>query len=100
MFKQYINGRLVDGQGPAIQVENPANGETVAAIQGATAAQAEEALQAAQVAFQTWSWASLDERVGWLRKYTQALLEEKEYIVDLLSQETGKPYAEACYDFD
>ena len=34
MFKQYINGRLVDGQGPAIQVENPANGETVAAIQG------------------------------------------------------------------
>ena len=65
MFKQYINGQLVDGQGPAIRVENPANGETVAAIQGATAAQAEEALQAAQKAFQSWSWASLDERVGW-----------------------------------
>ena len=46
MFKQYINGQLVDGQGPAIRVENPANGETVAAIQGATAAQAEEKLAA------------------------------------------------------
>ena len=36
----------------------------------------------------------------WLRRYTQALLEEREYIVDLLSRESGKPYAEACYDFD
>ena len=36
----------------------------------------------------------------WLRKYTKELLSEREYIVDLLSQESGKPYAEACYDFD
>ena len=100
MWKQYINGRLVEGAGADIPVENPATGTIFSTVKGATGAQAEEALQAAQQAFRTWSWTSLDERVGWLRKYTQALLEEKEYIVDLLSQETGKPYGEACYDFD
>lgn len=100
MWKQYINGQLVEGSGPEISVTDPATGRVFTSFPGATAAQAEQALQAAQDAFRTWSWASLDERVGWLRKYTQALLEEKEYIVDLLSQESGKPYAEACYDFD
>ncbi len=100
MFRQYINGQLAEGKGAEISVINPATGESFASITGATAAQAEEALEAAQKAFESWSWAPLDERVGWLRKYTQAILEEKEYIVDLLSQETGKPYAEACYDFD
>lgn len=100
MFKQYINGQLVVGSGPMLGVTNPATGRIFESLPGATAAQAEEALQAAQDAFVTWSWTPLDERVEWLRRYTQALLEEREYIVDLLSRESGKPYAEACYDFD
>ncbi len=100
MFKQYIGGQLVEGLGREIPVVDPANGTAFETFKGATAAQAVEALEAAQKAFRTWSWASLDERVGWLRKYTAAILEEKAYIVDLLSQETGKPYAEAAYDFD
>ena len=100
MFKQYINGMLVPGQGPEIVVTDPANDQVVASLRGATGQQAVQALEAAKAAFATWSWTPLDERVAWLRKYIQALLDEKEYIVDLLSQETGKPYAEACYDFD
>ena len=100
MFKQYINGQLVIGAGPMLGVVDPATGQIFESLPGATAAQAEEALQAAQNAFATWSWTSLDERVEWLRRYTQALLEEREYIVDVVSRESGKPYAEACYDFD
>lgn len=100
MFKQYINGELVDGKGRDISVINPATGETFETFSRATAAQAVEALEAAQNAFQTWSKTSLDERVNWLRTYTDAILKEKEYIVDLLSAESGKPYAEACFDFD
>ncbi|MGI6669003.1 MAG: aldehyde dehydrogenase family protein [Acetivibrionales bacterium] len=100
MFKQYINGKLVQGAGKEIGVENPATGEVFKTFNAATAEQAVEALQAAQTAFRTWSYAPLDERVNWLRKYTDAILNEREYIVDLLSAETGKPYAEACYDFD
>lgn len=100
MVRQYINGRLVNGLGNEIKVTDPATGEVFETFHGATGAQAEEALEAAKEAFQTWSWTPLDERVGWLRKYVAAIQEEKEHIVDLLSQETGKPYAEACYDFD
>lgn len=100
MFKQYIGGELVEGKGTAIHVMNPANGTDFESFKAATGAQAEEALEAAKKAFSTWSWTPLDERVEWLRKYTKELLSEREYIVDLLSQESGKPYAEACYDFD
>lgn len=100
MIKQYINGQLVDGKGAVIDVIDPATGKAFTSFPGATGGQAREALEAAKAAFSAWSWTPLDERVGWLRKYTQAILEEKEHIVDLLSQETGKPYAEACYDFD
>ena len=100
MFKQYINGQLTEGRGASIDVINPATGSVFETLPGATGAQAEEALEAAKKAFSTWSWTPLDERVNWLRKYTEAILEEREYIVDLLSRETGKPYAEACYDFD
>ena len=78
MFKQYINGELVDGKGRDISVINPATGETFETFSRATAAQAVEALEAAQNAFQTWSKTSLDERVNWLRTYTDAILKEKE----------------------
>lgn len=100
MFKQYINGQLVDGKGGKLDVIDPANGSVYETLNAATGAQAEEALKAAKAAFSTWSWAPLDERVNWLRKYTNAIIEEKEHIVELLSHETGKPYAEACFDFD
>ena len=100
MFKQYINGKLTEGKGREIRVMNPADGKDFEVLKAATGEQAEEALEAAKKAFSTWSWTPLDERVAWLRKYTDALLAEREYIVDLLSKETGKPYAEACYDFD
>ena len=100
MFKQYINGQLVDGRGGALNVSDPATGLVFETFSAATKEQANEALEAAQAAFKVWSWTPLDERVEWLRKYTEALLKEREYIVDLLSRESGKPYAEACYDFD
>lgn len=100
MYEQYIGGRLVEGKGKPLPVINPANEETIATFPAATGAQAVDALRAAQEAFKTWSRASLDERVNWLRRYTEAILAEREYIADLLSLETGKPFAEACFDFD
>lgn len=71
MFKQYINGKLVNGQGRTIDVIDPANGQVVTSLAGATGKQAVEALEFAKAAFATWSWSSLDERVNWLRKYTR-----------------------------
>jgi succinate-semialdehyde dehydrogenase/glutarate-semialdehyde dehydrogenase len=100
MFKQYIGGKLVEGKGAKIDIVNPATDAVFESILSATGEQAVEALEAAKQAFVSWSYASLDERVKWLRKYTDAILAERENIVDLLSIETGKPYQEACFDFD
>ena len=78
MFKQYINGKLTEGKGREIRVMNPADGKDFEVLKAATGEQAEEALEAAKKAFSTWSWTPLDERVAWLRKYTDALLAERE----------------------
>ena len=63
MVKQYINGQLVDGLGAAIPVTDPATGEVFDSFPGATADQARQALEAAQRAFESWSWTPLGQRV-------------------------------------
>ena len=100
MYRQYIGGKTVEGQGPALSVTNPATGRTIATYRAATAAQALEALEAARAAFQTWSKTPVGERIGWLYKLREACLQEKEKLVDLISCESGRPYAAACADFD
>lgn len=98
-FKQYINGQLVDGAGASKDVLNPADDSVAGSYLLATADQATEALEAAQKAFKTWSKTPLNERIDWLNKFREAIIAEKEYIIDLLSAESGKPYTTAMGDF-
>jgi succinate-semialdehyde dehydrogenase/glutarate-semialdehyde dehydrogenase len=98
MFKQYINGKMVDGKGKPLEVYNPADGSVVDTVGAATAAQAIEALEAAQAAFKTWSKTTMDERVDWLLKFRDAIQAEREYIAELLSAESGKPFMGAMGD--
>lgn len=100
MYKQYIGGRLVEGKGAEFPVYNPATNEVIAMVAGATAEQAKEALELARDAQKKYAKTTMEERIGWLVKFRDAILEEKESIVTLLSEETGKPYAIACEDFD
>ena len=53
MFKQYIDGKLVDGLGKPKNVLNPATGEVAGVVGCATAGQATQALEAAAKAFKT-----------------------------------------------
>ena len=100
MVKQYINGKMVEGQGKPMPVYNPATGEIIDTVGCATAEQAKEALLAAQAAQKKWANTALDERVAWLNKLREACLAEREKIVDLISAESGRPYPAACGDFD
>ncbi len=96
---QYINGKLVTGKGKLRTVINPATEEVVAEYQGADASQAEEALCAAQKAFPYWSELSLGEREKYISALADAFQKEKDRIVSLLIEETGKPLETALYDF-
>ncbi len=53
--KLLINGQLVDGEGPAQQVFNPALGRVLVEINEASEAQVDTAVRAADAAFDSWS---------------------------------------------
>ena len=98
MFKQYIDGKLVDGLGKPKNVLNPATGEVAGVVGCATAGQAAQALEAAARAFKTWSKTSVSERIAWILKLRDAVMAEQETFLKLVAQETGRTYQEACGD--
>lgn len=98
MYKQYIDGKLVDGLGKPKNVLNPATGEVAGVVGCATAQQAAQALEAANRAFKTWSKTSVSERIEWIQKLRDAVVAEKETFLKLDAEETGRTYAEACGD--
>ena len=100
MYKQYINGQLVEGKGRVNNVYNPSTGEIIERFNGATKEQTLEALDAANKAFKTWSKTSVNERAEWLYKLKAACTAERNKLIDLVSFESGRLYAAACGDVD
>jgi succinate-semialdehyde dehydrogenase/glutarate-semialdehyde dehydrogenase len=95
MFAHYINGACLEGKGKPFDVLNPATEEVIARINAADEAQTNSALEAAQLAFKTWSKTSINERIGWVVKLRDALIAEKDTVSDLVAREVGKSYPEA-----
>lgn len=100
MYKQYINGKLTDGKGKTAEIFNPATDEVAGVVGCANAEQAREALDAANEAFKTWSKTPVNERAAWLYKLKEACTAERDTLIDLVSAESGRPYAAACGDVD
>lgn len=99
-YQQFIGGALVDGEGPILNVVNPATGTVLAEVKTATVEQTNAALESANEAFKTWSKTSIAEREGYIRKMIAALKENKEAIKECLILETGKAEGIADYDFE
>ena len=98
MFKQYINGQLVDGKGRVMEVYDPATGEIVDTVGCANVEQTKEALAAAEEAYKTWSRVPVSERAEWLYKFKEACIADKDILIDLVMRESGRPYAAALGD--
>lgn len=94
---------LIDGQRVATDktfpVINPETEEVIAEAPEVDAATVEQALNAANDAFKTWSQMPLSERQPIILKYADLLEKNREAIIDLLVAETGKPIDNAEYDF-
>ena len=84
MFKQYINGKLVDGKGRVMEVIDPATSEVIDTVGCANAEQTEEALQAAAKAFKIWSKVPVGKRCEWIAKFRAGCVEEFDTLVDLI----------------
>ena len=74
---------------------NPATEEVLATVPDATAAQCEEALQAAKTAQKAWGRLTGVERGAVLRKWADLVDAKAEQFAKLLSKEVGKPIREA-----
>lgn len=83
------------GAAQRFAVTDPATGELLAEVADATPAQAQQAVSAAAEAFGSWSSLPAAERSAFLLRWHQLLLAHQDELALLLTQEQGKPLAEA-----
>jgi succinate-semialdehyde dehydrogenase/glutarate-semialdehyde dehydrogenase len=86
--------------GTVFRVLNPATGEVLAGFPGATEAELEDALNKAQSAFEDWRQTTADRRAAVMRAASGLLLERKEMLARLATQETGKLLGEAVSEVE
>jgi hypothetical protein len=81
--------------GKTIPVVNPATGQAIGTVAHAGIADLDRALAAAQKGFETWRAVPAYERAATMRRAASLLRERAADIARLLTQEQGKPLAEA-----
>jgi succinate-semialdehyde dehydrogenase/glutarate-semialdehyde dehydrogenase len=92
----FINGQWLDAaDGRSLAVFNPATGKEIGRVAHASKVDLDKALEAAQKGFETWRDMTAAERSKIMRKAAGFMRERADAIGRLLSQEQGKPLAEA-----
>lgn len=81
-------------------VNNPATGELIAEVANADVLLAERAIEAAHKALHLWRSKTAKQRADLLRKWYQAMLDNKQALGELMSAEQGKPIAEAIGEIE
>ena len=90
----YINGQWV-ASNSTFPVINPFDGSLVAQVADCGASETKAAIDAAHVAFQSWSRRSAGSRSRLLKNWYQLQMDHVEPLAHLLTLEQGKPLAEA-----
>lgn len=89
-YQMLINGNLTDGV-ETIGVINPANESVIAQCPVASNEQLDEAVAAAQAAFQSWKHTSFGERAEKIAAMNAAIAANADELATILVQEQGKP---------
>ena len=92
----YVDGQWVHStSGNSIAVLDPGNRQTIGHVPLLDHEQIVAAVDAAQRAFGPWRKLRLEERATLLRRWGELIIEHQEALARILSQEQGKPLAEA-----
>ena len=92
----FIDGQWCDGAaGNTLPIANPATGAVIGKLARADRADLDRALDAADRGFRVWRKTSAHERYQTLRKAAALIRERSDDIARLMTQEQGKPLAEA-----
>jgi betaine-aldehyde dehydrogenase len=100
MNKLYINGHWVEGTGDTWDVVCPVTEEVIQRLVLGSAADMDDAIEAASSAFMKWSRTSPAHRAEYLQRIALGVQENKELLIDLQMRNSGKPFAEAEIDVD
>lgn len=97
----FYDGKFQDAKkSGVIEVNCPANGETLASVAYAGIDDVEATVASAKKGFKFWQKLSIDERLVWMHKFRDALIAEKDKLLECLMRETGKNLGTAEDDFD
>ncbi|MEK3991949.1 NAD-dependent succinate-semialdehyde dehydrogenase [Robertmurraya sp. FSL R5-0851] len=96
LYKMYINGQWIGDECETfINVMNPATNEVIGMIPNGGTPEAKAAVDAAHLAFKTWSKKTAEERSQLLMKWFHLIDEHKVEIGTVMTMEQGKPVHEA-----
>ncbi|MDQ3556860.1 MAG: CoA-acylating methylmalonate-semialdehyde dehydrogenase [Gemmatimonadota bacterium] len=93
--QNYIDGRFVPGDGPLLDVFNPADGSVISRVPLCSGDAVGAAVDAAQRAFPGWSAIPIKERVQVFFRYRSLLERHLDELTDLIVEEHGKVRGEA-----
>jgi succinate-semialdehyde dehydrogenase/glutarate-semialdehyde dehydrogenase len=92
----YIDGQWQASEdGRTLAIINPANGETLGTVAHAGIADLDKALAAAERGFETWRSTPAYDRYKIMQKAANLLRDRADSIASIMTQEQGKPLAEA-----
>ncbi len=99
LVKNYISGNWVEAySGATFSSYNPATEELLAPAASSSADDVDSAVQAAKKAYKDWRLTPAPRRGEILYRVAQLLIERKEELARLMTQEMGKPLAETRGD--
>ncbi|WP_066016911.1 CoA-acylating methylmalonate-semialdehyde dehydrogenase [Endozoicomonas atrinae] len=95
----FIDGDFIASEtSQFIPVTNPATQELLAELPYATEAEMEKAVESAKAAFKQWRDVPVSERARLMMRYVALLKENHDALGELVSQDTGKTFADAKGD--
>ena len=89
--RNYINGQWVSWAGDMIDVHEAGTGDVIARVPAAGADEMEQAIAAADAAFESWSESTLEERIKVLEQLHAGLKERAPEIAETVCREVGMP---------
>ncbi|HSJ81889.1 MAG TPA: NAD-dependent succinate-semialdehyde dehydrogenase [Thiobacillus sp.] len=103
LFRQQAligNGGHDAADGACFAVRNPANAEIVGVAPNCTAADVDQAIEAAHAAFSGWRTTPAKTRARLLRRWFDLILAHRDDLAAIMVSEQGKPLAEARGEID
>ncbi|WP_417349285.1 NAD-dependent succinate-semialdehyde dehydrogenase [Ferrimonas sp.] len=100
LHKAYIGGQWLAGDQGSFEVDDPATGEAVATVADVSLEQVNQAIEAADQAFQSWRRLCAQERADRVLAWYHQVRDNRQRLAEMITLESGKPIVEAMSEVD